>query len=170
MLYAELDDLEVIATASAPRDGLPLCAVVRNEMYFLPAFLAHYRGLGVGHFLMLDDRSDDGTRAFLASQPDVTLIGSGRRYGDRVVPAAGPLAGTEVQHELRLIVPQRFFTQGQPARGDRHVYASRSRFIPPALLGLFERITWPAAQAGTHAAAGQGVRVDIAARMREMWR
>jgi hypothetical protein len=33
-----------------------------------------------------------------------------------------------------LAVPQRFFTHGQNAQGDRHVYASRTRFIPDELL------------------------------------
>jgi DNA helicase II / ATP-dependent DNA helicase PcrA len=67
--------------------------------------------------------------------------------------------------------PQRFFTQGQNAQGDPHVYASRTRFIPDELLGLFERTAWPQAE-GELAARGesQGVRVDIAARMRGMWR
>ena len=40
--------------------------------------------------------------------------------------------------ELRLIVPQRFFTHGQNAYGDRHVYAAQTRFIPDDLLGLFD--------------------------------
>lgn len=30
---------------------------------------------------------------------------------------------------LHLILPQRFFRHGQLAQGDRHVYASRTRFI-----------------------------------------
>lgn len=100
MLYAELDDLEVISSAPAPRAGMSLCAVVRNETYFLPAFLAHYRRVGVGHFFILDDRSEDGTRELLVSQPDVTLICSGRRYGDMVTPVAGPFAGSEVRMQI----------------------------------------------------------------------
>ena len=57
---------------------------------------------------------DDGTRDFLAGQPDVTLIGSGRRYGDLVVPSAGPLAGSE------------------DADGDRLEVSLASRFAPEA--------------------------------------
>jgi hypothetical protein len=48
----------------------------------------------------------------------------------------------------RKTVLQRFFLQGQHAQGDRHVYASRTRFIPDRLLGLFERTSWPLAVAG----------------------
>jgi DNA helicase-2/ATP-dependent DNA helicase PcrA len=50
---------------------------------------------------------------------------------------------TRARNDLHLVVPRRFFTHGQNAHGDRHVYASRSRFIPDELLGLFERTAWP---------------------------
>ena len=81
------------------------------------------------------------------------------------------VAMTRAKDDLHLIVPQRFFTHGQNAKGDRHVYASRSRFIPDGLLGLFDRITWPpAAVAALTRAASQGVRINVGARMRGMWR
>jgi DNA helicase-2/ATP-dependent DNA helicase PcrA len=70
-----------------------------------------------------------------------------------------------------LVVPQRFFVHGQHAQGDRHLYASRTRFIPEKLLGLFEQTAWPALPAGTAARSpGQRQKVDISARMRGMWR
>ena len=80
------------------------------------------------------------------------------------------VAMTRAKDNLHLVVPQRFFTHGQNTQGDRHVYASRTRFIPATLLQLFEctlacyhrRTEW---QAGCKA-----VRVDIGARMRGMWR
>jgi DNA helicase-2/ATP-dependent DNA helicase PcrA len=69
------------------------------------------------------------------------------------------------------MVPQRFFTHGQQARGDRHVYASRTRFIPDRLLGLFEKTVWPLAVPGAAArAASAGPRIDAGARLRGMWR
>ena len=45
------------------------------------------------------------------------------------------VAMTRAKDDLHLIVPQRFFIHGQHAQGDRHVYASRTRFIPEKLLG-----------------------------------
>lgn len=57
-----------------------LVCVVRNAMASLGAFLAHHRALGIARFAMVDDRSDDGTDAFLASQPDVDLFTSSHRY------------------------------------------------------------------------------------------
>jgi len=81
------------------------------------------------------------------------------------------VAMTRAKDSLHLVVPQRFFTHGQSALGDRHVYASRSRFIPTALLPLFECAAWPVVVA---AASDRGdprkVRLDIGARMRSMWR
>jgi DNA helicase II / ATP-dependent DNA helicase PcrA len=78
------------------------------------------------------------------------------------------VAMTRAKDDLHLIVPQRFFTHGQHAKGDRHVYASRTRFIPDRLLGLFERSSWPAVVAG-HSARSTGPKIDIGARMRGMW-
>ena len=48
------------------------------------------------------------------------------------------VAMTRAKDDLHLLTPQRFFTHGQNAQGDRHVYASRTRFIPAALLQHFE--------------------------------
>jgi DNA helicase II / ATP-dependent DNA helicase PcrA len=81
------------------------------------------------------------------------------------------VAMTRARDSLHLVVPQRFFTHGQNAQGDRHVYASRTRFIPAALLQHFECAIWPLAMA----AAGRRqdareVRIDIGAKMRSMWR
>ena len=45
----------------------------RNEDIRLPYFLKYYRDMGVDHFLMVDNASDDGGREYLAQQPDVSL-------------------------------------------------------------------------------------------------
>ena len=81
------------------------------------------------------------------------------------------VAMTRAKDDLHLVVPQRFFTHGQHSKGDRHVYASRTRFIPEKLLTLFERTNWPVASQGAAARGpSQGPRIDIGARMRGMWR
>lgn len=100
MLYSEYDDLHVLSAAATGGGGFPLCSVVRNEMYFLPSFLRHYRRLGVEHFVVLDDRSEDGTRDYLAGQPDVTLLGSGRGFAEVVTPDHGPLAGKPMRMQI----------------------------------------------------------------------
>jgi DNA helicase-2/ATP-dependent DNA helicase PcrA len=81
------------------------------------------------------------------------------------------VAMTRAKDELRVIVPQRFYVHQQSAQGDRHVYASRTRFIPAELLPLFESRAWPETSgAGADAVAAAQARVDIAARLRGMWR
>lgn len=83
MIYRSLDDLECLKQRESSCNLLTLVSVVRNEMYFLPAFLDHYRKLGVEHFAILDDQSDDGTREFLLSQPDCSVYESKWRFGDK---------------------------------------------------------------------------------------
>ena len=80
------------------------------------------------------------------------------------------VAMTRAKDDLHLIIPQRFFMHGRRVGGDRHLYASRTRFIPDGLLGLFERTSWPVAQEAARRVASEGPRIDIAARMRERWR
>ena len=46
---------------------------LRDEITRLPWFLHHYRSLGVDHFLIVDNGSEDGSVAYLADQPDVSL-------------------------------------------------------------------------------------------------
>ena len=102
-------------------------------------------------------------------------------------PTWAPAATEEIEEERRLLyvamtrakdhlrpacVPQRFYVHQQAAHGDRHVYASRTRFIPEAVLQHFEARTWPVA---VPAAAPAGARdparqVDVAARIRALWR
>jgi ATP-dependent DNA helicase UvrD/PcrA len=81
------------------------------------------------------------------------------------------VAMTRAKDQLALIVPYRFYVNNQARGGDKHLYASRSRFIPSAIVSQFEVCSWPAA--GHRASVGRtssGVTVDLAARMRDRWR
>ncbi|WP_439604335.1 3'-5' exonuclease, partial [Shinella sp.] len=81
------------------------------------------------------------------------------------------VAMTRAKDSLHLVTPQRFFVHGQAARGDRHVYASRTRFITEPMLGRFARSSWPPpAQAAGGRAPQPDIRVDLKAKMRGMWR
>jgi DNA helicase-2/ATP-dependent DNA helicase PcrA len=78
------------------------------------------------------------------------------------------VAMTRARDHLDIIVPQRFFVHGQRNNGDRHLYASRTRFIPSALLEHFECRGWPPAATP---ASPSPVRapVDILKRVRRSW-
>ncbi|GLU29101.1 ATP-dependent helicase [Brucella sp. NBRC 12950] len=77
---------------------------------------------------------------------------------------------TRARDNLSLITPQRFFTYGQNAQGDRHVYASRTRFIPAFLLQYFEATSWPKVSHSAGERSARQVRIDVGARMRSMWK
>ncbi|WP_034292842.1 ATP-dependent helicase [Herbaspirillum sp. RV1423] len=81
------------------------------------------------------------------------------------------VAMTRAKDDLHLMVPQKFFTGGQHAQGDRHVYASRTRFIPPGILPHFSSSAWPVVAVGPSGRPdAKQMRVDVAARMRGMWK
>ena len=79
-----------------------VCAIVHDEMFFLPAFLDHYRRLGADRFIILDDCSTDGTTDFLAAQPDVMVVGSGIRYFAQVSYPSETLALIRETRAVRL--------------------------------------------------------------------
>jgi glycosyltransferase involved in cell wall biosynthesis len=59
----------------APAAGeIRLFSKLRNEMLRLPAFLRHYRALGVGRFFLVDNGSTDGSTEYLLDQPDVHVF------------------------------------------------------------------------------------------------
>ncbi|AZO48121.1 MAG: ATP-dependent helicase [Mesorhizobium sp.] len=80
------------------------------------------------------------------------------------------VAMTRARDTLHLVMPQRFFVHGQAARGDRHVYAARSRFIPASMLNAFEQTSWASVQAKDDPRRQPQVRVDLGQRMRGMWK
>ena len=67
-------------------DDVLLVLTVWNERVRLPYFLRYYRNIGIDHFLIIDNNSDDGTSEYLSSIDDVSVWkadGSyrGARYG-----------------------------------------------------------------------------------------
>ena len=83
-MFAEWDDFRILSGHTDIPASLTLLAIVKNEMFFLPPFLEHYRQLGVKRFIVLDDNSKDGSPDFLAAQTDVVVMSSNRSFGDRV--------------------------------------------------------------------------------------
>ena len=81
------------------------------------------------------------------------------------------VAMTRAKEHLHLLVPQRFYVTQQAAMGDRHLYASRSRFIPDALAEKFETIVWPKAGSQSAGAPHSGPPgVQVRERSRSAWR
>jgi DNA helicase-2/ATP-dependent DNA helicase PcrA len=83
------------------------------------------------------------------------------------------VAMTRAQRHLHLLVPQRFYVTQQGQFGDRHVYGTRSRFIPDALLPLFdERLpaaVGPDPDAAPSLASPRAATIDVGARVLSRW-
>jgi len=81
------------------------------------------------------------------------------------------VAMTRAQHQLQLLVPQRFYVTQQAARGDRHLWGGLTRFIPPEVAGCFERVRAmpPPVPDAPPAATPALPPFDIAARVRSVW-
>jgi ATP-dependent DNA helicase UvrD/PcrA len=81
------------------------------------------------------------------------------------------VAMTRAKEHLQIVVPQRFYVTQQSQYGDRHVYAGRTRFIPPSLGDRFEMRAWPAVEAAApQAGKSREEVVDLLAKMKAMWR
>jgi DNA helicase-2/ATP-dependent DNA helicase PcrA len=80
------------------------------------------------------------------------------------------VAMTRAKDHLTLVVPQRFYVHQQGSGGDRHVYASRTRFLPDSLALHFDIGAWPVAAPAVERIPGAVASLDLAARMRAMWK
>ncbi len=67
-------------TGQISKRDILLFATLRNERIRLPWFLEYYRRLGIGHFLIVDNGSDDGSAEYLSGQPDVSLWSTRASY------------------------------------------------------------------------------------------
>ena len=79
------------------------------------------------------------------------------------------VATTRAKDALHLLVPARFYVRQQAARGDRHVFAARSRFLSEPVVACLAERAWPPPPPETEVRTAPGPRRDLAARMRGMW-
>lgn len=95
------DIIEIIKGSVDPSE-LSVYTIIFNELFFLPAFLNHYRSLGIKQFIILDDRSYDGSRDFLMQQNDVVVLTSKYRYSEKI-------NGIRAVHYWKNFIPHTFF-------------------------------------------------------------
>lgn len=72
-------DLVLVKTGRA-RPGVTLFCTIRNEIERIDWFFTHYRRLGVGHFIFIDNASTDGTFERLHAADDATVYQSQASY------------------------------------------------------------------------------------------
>jgi glycosyltransferase involved in cell wall biosynthesis len=77
---AKARELTCLQRGNWPKGAVLLFCTLRNEAERIDWFLQHYRALGVGHFIFVDNGSTDGTRARLLAQPDCTVYATDASY------------------------------------------------------------------------------------------
>lgn len=106
---------------------------VKNEMGFLPAFLAHYRSIGFEQFLVYDDNSDDGTTEYLTEQPDCVVVHATLNYGDELIAhIAGKRKRMRYGTYSKIALPQHFFDDAFVAYFD----ADEFLLLPPGVTSI----------------------------------
>jgi hypothetical protein len=65
--------LKVDNTKAMKKSDVLLFMCLRNELFRLPYFVEYYRKLGVNHFLVIDNNSDDGFLDWARQQPDISV-------------------------------------------------------------------------------------------------
>src|SRR6185369_2954300 len=78
------------------------------------------------------------------------------------------VAMSRARDHLYLVQPLRFYAREQHRGGARHVYAPRTRFLPDAILDVFERRAALRVEPVDDAPTSPR-RIDAAARIRAMW-
>jgi DNA helicase-2/ATP-dependent DNA helicase PcrA len=81
------------------------------------------------------------------------------------------VAMTRATRHLHVLVPQRFYVSQQAGGGDRHVYGTLTRFIPPSVETRFEAVgpLRVAVSSGSGLDGLAETRLDIGARLRAGW-
>lgn len=128
-----------IVSGAVDANRLTLFSTMKNEMGFLPAWLAHHRAIGFEQFLIWDDASDDGSFEFLAAQPDVVVMqsdmsfGAPLRYRDPDGVERDERAGTY----MKIALPHLFFDGAIVGYLD----ADEFLILPPGVASIADVVT-----------------------------
>ncbi len=81
------------------------------------------------------------------------------------------VALTRAKQHLHVLLPQRFYLTQQASGGDRHLYGSLTRFIPPEVVKLFEQVgpALPGSRSKEAIPDLVGGRIDLGERLRSGW-
>ncbi|MBY6161228.1 glycosyltransferase family 2 protein [Mameliella alba] len=118
---------------------LTLFSTMKNEMGFLPAWLAHHRGIGFEQFLIWDDSSDDGSFDYLRAQPDVVVMRSeGLGFGSllKFRDPEGESREERLGTYMKIALPHLFFDGAYVS----YVDADEFLILPPGVGSVAEVI------------------------------
>lgn len=126
----EFTDRFPIASGAIDPDAMTLVTIMRDEAFLLPAFLHHWRSIGVEQFVIADDHSTDGTGALLDAAPDVVVLRSDLSYGETVrirAPLRTRIRRAGILFKER--IPPHLF----PNRWSLHADADEFLILPPGV-------------------------------------
>ncbi len=139
MIEARIEDagrLARVVQGRVDRGFLTLFSTMKNEMGFLPGWLAHHRRIGFEQFLIWDDASDDGTAAYLAEQPDVVVMRSDLPFGAelRYIDPEGAARVERAGTYFKIALPHLFFDGAYVG----YVDADEFLILPPGVGSMRE--------------------------------
>lgn len=79
------------------------------------------------------------------------------------------VAMTRAKDTLTLGVPVNFYVTQQSRKGDRHLHAMRSRFLPRDLQDVFEVVQWTRPAAADRRSNERPKAINVAERLRQRW-
>ncbi len=117
---------------------LTLFSTMKNEMAFLPAWLAHHRDIGFEQFLIWDDASDDGSFEYLRDQQDCVVMHSDLSFGQEIhyCDPEGQSRLERVGTYFKIALPHLFF-DGQFVG---YVDADEFLILPPGVSSMTQVI------------------------------
>ncbi|WP_078454528.1 glycosyltransferase family 2 protein [Solemya velum gill symbiont] len=127
---ADLGNSLSIDSGTLDPKKLTVYGMFRNELYFARSFLSHYRSIGVEQFLILNDRSEDGTKEFLTSQNDCVVLSSPYSYGQVI-----KLTDWQTKKPVRAGVPMKTVIPSHFLANQWAIYADADEFLflPPGI-------------------------------------
>ncbi len=120
-----LDSLSIDTGEINTNCNIFLFTVIKNEEFFIPSFLDHYRKIGVEQFLFLDDKSSDKTRDMLKNESDCVILSSPYSFGDEIsfTNNKGQQEKQRVGKLLKAAIPEKFL------RNKLGIYADADEFL-----------------------------------------
>lgn len=124
------------------KSSLNLVSIIKNEAFFLKAWLDHYRNLGVEQFILIDDGSDDGSLEYLCDQPDCVVLQSPFKYGQEIMQRSRrtPWRINSVRAGIKFksLLPSKY------SRGTWCIYADPDEFLllPRSISPLNTATNW----------------------------
>lgn len=124
------------------KSPLNLVSIIKNEYFFLKAWIQHYRKLGVEQFILIDDGSEDGSLEYLCKQPDCIVLQTPFNYGQEIYQRSRrkPWAVNSIRAGIKFksLLPRKY------SRGSWCIYADPDEFlfIPSAFDSIQSATEW----------------------------